>query len=70
MCDTKIRHSTASMPQATPEQIETVRRRRRIAPIIGRTYIAIVFVGLMFLYLSNAERLTRKVFAWSFLLEA
>ena len=57
----------ARMKQATPEQIEFVRRRRKTAPIIAKTYLAIAFVGFMILHLSDAERLTRKVFAWSFL---
>jgi hypothetical protein len=54
-------------PQATPEQKEFVRRRRKRAPIIARTYLAIVLFGFMVLHLSGAERFARKVVAWSFL---
>jgi|SRR6185369_7761707 len=57
------------MKQGTPEQIELIRHRRKLLPIVWVTYMGIVFATLMIRYLLDlqATPITIKIFAYGFI---
>ena len=59
----------AQMKQGTPKQIELIRHRRKVLPVVWRVYVGIVFATFMVRYLLDlhATPLTFKMFAYGFI---